>query len=96
MRANARCVPGSENIRIAQPTALIGRKAGVKSMEPHHGSDVGTGGLGTERIAAFSDGVIAIIITTMVLDLKLPKAAAKGEASPGFPSLSRRSVRSTP
>jgi hypothetical protein len=31
-------------------------------MEPQHGSDAGTESLGTERIAAFSDGVIAIII----------------------------------
>ena len=28
---------------------------------------------GTERVAAFSDGVIAIIITIMVLELKLPE-----------------------
>jgi uncharacterized membrane protein len=53
-------------------------------MEPQHGSDAGTGGLGTERIAAFSDGVIAIIITIMVLELRLPEAAAKGELWPGF------------
>jgi Endosomal/lysosomal potassium channel TMEM175 len=36
-------------------------------MEPQHGSDADTRGLGTERIATFSDGVIAIIITIMVL-----------------------------
>jgi len=53
-------------------------------MEPRHGSYAGTEGLGTERIAAFSDGVIAIIITIMVLELKLPEAAAKGELWPGF------------
>lgn len=29
--------------------------------------------VGTERVAAFSDGVIAIIITIMVLELKLPE-----------------------
>jgi uncharacterized membrane protein len=39
---------------------------------------------GTERIAAFSDGVIAIIITIMVLELKLPEAAATGELWSGF------------
>ena len=33
---------------------------------------------GTGRIEAFSDGVIAIIVTFMVLDLKLPAAAASG------------------
>ncbi len=31
---------------------------------------------GTERVAAFSDGVIAIIITIMVLELKLPEHMA--------------------
>jgi len=31
--------------------------------------------MGKERLAAFSDGVIAIIITIMVLELKLPHGA---------------------
>ena len=31
--------------------------------------------MGTERIEAFSDGVIAILITIMVLDLKIPRDA---------------------
>jgi uncharacterized membrane protein len=53
-------------------------------MEAQHGSDAGTATLGTERIAAFSDGVIAIIITIMVLELKLPHGAAEGEAWPSF------------
>jgi uncharacterized membrane protein len=53
-------------------------------MEPQRRSEPGTGGLGTERIAAFSDGVIAIIITIMVLELKLPEAAAKDEVWSGF------------
>ena len=34
---------------------------------------------GTERIAAFSDGVIAIIMTIMVLELKLPTSAGTGD-----------------
>src|SRR2546421_2749548 len=32
-------------------------------------------GMGKDRIAAFSDGVIAIIITIMVLELKVPHGA---------------------
>ena len=30
--------------------------------------------MGKDRLTAFSDGVIAIIITIMVLELKLPRA----------------------
>ena len=47
-------------------------------MDPKHGSHASTGSAGTERIAAFSDGVIAIIITIMVLELKLSEDSAKG------------------
>jgi uncharacterized membrane protein len=42
-----------------------------------------------DRLAAFSDGVIAVIITIMVLDLKTPhetSLAALGEALPTFTS----------
>lgn len=53
-------------------------------MDPQRGSDADIGGLGTERIAAFSDGVIAIIITIMVLELKLAEGAAKGEVWSNF------------
>src|SRR6516165_12749067 len=53
-------------------------------MDPQRGSDADTGALGTERIAAFSDGVIAIIITIMVLELKLAEGAAKGEVWSNF------------
>jgi uncharacterized membrane protein len=41
-------------------------------------------GIGTERLNAFSDGVIAIILTIMVLELKLPEAAATGDLWSGF------------
>ena len=53
-------------------------------MEAQQISAAGSGSIGTERIAAFSDGVIAIIITIMVLELKLPEAAAGGEVWSGF------------
>jgi uncharacterized membrane protein len=53
-------------------------------MAEPQGSDVGNPTLGTERIAAFSDGVIAIIITIMVLELKLPEGAVKGDVWSSF------------
>jgi uncharacterized membrane protein len=53
-------------------------------MEHQHSSAAGAGSPGTERLAAFSDGVIAIIITIMVLELKLPEAASHGEIWPSF------------
>jgi uncharacterized membrane protein len=53
-------------------------------MDPKHGRDAGISRVGTERIAAFSDGVIAIIITIMVLELKLSEDAAKGEVWSNF------------
>ena len=43
--------------------------------------------MGKERVAAFSDGVIAIIITIMVLELKVPHGdgwAALGGQAPHF------------
>jgi uncharacterized membrane protein len=53
-------------------------------MEHQHGSIAGAGSPGTERIAAFSDGVVAIIITIMVLELKLPEAASHGDVWRSF------------
>jgi|SRR5262245_18583625 len=53
-------------------------------MDAQHGSVSGTDSPGTERLAAFSDGVIAIIITIMVLELKLPEAASHGEVWSSF------------
>ena len=45
--------------------------------------------MGTERLTAFSDGVIAIIITIMVLELKIPHGAdwtALAGVAPNFVS----------
>src|SRR5262245_63545722 len=53
-------------------------------MEHQHHSVADAGSSGTERLAAFSDGVIAIIITIMVLELKLPESASHGEVWPSF------------
>jgi uncharacterized membrane protein len=39
----------------------------------------------TERLEAFSDGVIAIIITIMVLELKVPEGAGLGALRPLLP-----------
>jgi len=49
-------------------------------VDTKHGTGTGTAYPGIQRIAAFSDGVIAIIITIMVLELKLPDGAATGDA----------------
>ena len=41
-----------------------------------------------DRLVAFSDGVIAIIITIMVLELKVPHDATTGRARAGDPAFS--------
>jgi len=41
--------------------------------------------IGTERLAAFSDGVIAIIITIMVLEFKVPHGASLDALRPLLP-----------
>jgi len=43
--------------------------------------------MGTNRIEAFSDGVIAIILTVMVLELKVPTSASIGALKSMMPSL---------
>src|SRR5262245_38367561 len=53
-------------------------------MMEHQQSSFASTGPGTERLAAFSDGVLAIIITIMVLELKLPEAAFRGDVWPNF------------
>ena len=41
--------------------------------------------MGTGRMEAFSDGVIAIIITIMVLELKVPHGSDLADLRPLFP-----------
>ncbi|HWP16486.1 MAG TPA: TMEM175 family protein, partial [Xanthobacteraceae bacterium] len=41
--------------------------------------------MGKERLAAFSDGVVAIIITIMVLELKVPHGADAAALEPLLP-----------
>src|SRR5215831_1593627 len=85
-----RCVtfsyPAVGGIKISwEPRgAPSNRCMGGMAMETLKSREVGTAGLGTERIAAFSDGVIAIIITIMVLELKLPETAASGDTWSDF------------
>jgi uncharacterized membrane protein len=43
--------------------------------------------VGKERLTAFTDGVVAIIITILVLELKVPRGPALGDLAPLLPSL---------
>ncbi len=43
--------------------------------------------MGTNRMEAFSDGVLAVIITIMVLELKLPQGADLSALAPLLPTL---------
>jgi uncharacterized membrane protein len=46
-----------------------------------------TGGMGSERLTAFTDGVVAVIITIMVLDLRAPETASLAGLLPVGPKL---------
>ncbi len=48
--------------------------------------------MGTNRLEAFSDGVLAIIITIMVLELKAPEAADLHSLMPLIPTISSYTI----
>jgi uncharacterized membrane protein len=66
------------------PASVPKANAGGAAMGLQHAGKSDSEGLGTERIAAFSDGVIAIIITIMVLELRLPETAGAGDVWSSF------------
>ncbi|MGZ3298626.1 MAG: TMEM175 family protein, partial [Asticcacaulis sp.] len=47
----------------------------MKGPRPGEAAPSGTTGMNKTRLEAFSDGVIAIVITIMVLELKTPAGA---------------------
>src|SRR5205814_5207150 len=59
--------------------------AGVRVIGPSRVSGRRESGMETGRLEAFSDGVIAIIITIMVLELKVPHGAALSALEPLLP-----------
>src|SRR3954463_10906458 len=61
------CARGAEPVMAKQ---RVGKKSETSTGSEHNQP-------GTGRIEAFSDGVIAIIITIMVLNLKIPEGAAE-------------------
>src|SRR5262249_32192700 len=59
---------------LQHPSTAVLATTSLDGQPPAGEADPG-GHMGTERMEAFSDGVIAIIITIMVLELKVPQGA---------------------
>lgn len=71
------------NAGLASPVTSVPTKAYNPAIDSRrHEVDVGT-----DRMEAFSDGVIAILITIMVLDLKIPRETDVRALVPVVPTL---------
>ena len=69
--------PAARPHRMGEPVVAPAAVAGT-TLQP---ASLGTGRDGTmekERLLAFTDGVIAVIITIMVLEMKVPQDATLG------------------
>jgi uncharacterized membrane protein len=71
------------------PQAIQGVNANAENIAARPAASLGwaarraifrTGPLGTERVEAFSDGVLAVVITLLVLEVKLPSGLATDAA----------------
>jgi uncharacterized membrane protein len=74
---------GSKNSVLQFTHRIKGRfdeQPGLSAYQEYIGTQMSTG-----RLEAFSDGVIAIIITIMVLELKVPHGDGLGELRPLLP-----------
>ena len=73
-------VPGSWQARAARARPARNHDASGDGRATH-----GEAGMGKSRLEAFSDGVIAILITIMVLDLKVPHGESLAALAPVLP-----------
>jgi uncharacterized membrane protein len=71
---------------VAAPPGRAGRRRRITRYRLHHNPvPEETRSMGKARLEAFSDGVIAIIITIMVLELKVPHTTELADLAPLWP-----------